>query len=95
MIGSIRIRRVSMTRCINIVAAAAVLMLLIGACTITPDTYTIATVDDHRITLKDLQDDPGFRQMVDNTITKLLVFNAAAAKGITSPRNRLTKKSKR
>jgi|GEM_PF-1619261 len=71
-----------MTRCINIVAAAAVLMLLIGACTITPDTYTIATVDDHRITLKDLQDDPGFRQMVDNTITKLLVFNAAAAKGI-------------
>jgi hypothetical protein len=72
-----------MKRCLNIVVIAATLMLLVGACTITPDTYTIATVDDHRITLKDLQDDPGFRQMVDNSVMKLLIFDAASAKGIS------------
>lgn len=72
-----------MTRCINIVVIAATLMLLVGACTITPDTYTIATVDDHKITLKDVQDEPGFKQMVDNTVMRLLVFDAASAKGIS------------
>lgn len=72
-----------MMRCINIVVIAATLMLLVGACTITPDTYTIATVDDHKITLKDVQDDPGFRQMVDNIILKLLIFDAASAKDIS------------
>jgi len=72
-----------MMRCINLVVVAATLMLLVGACTITPDTYTIATVDDHRITLKDLQDEPGFKQMVDNTVMKLLIFDAASAKGIS------------
>lgn len=72
-----------MMRCIHIVVVAATLMLLIGACTITPDTYTIATVDDHRITLKDVQDDRGFRQMVDNIAMKLLIYDAASAKGIS------------
>ncbi len=72
-----------MMRFIHIVVVAAALILLIGACTITPDTYTIATVDDHRITLKDIQDEPGFRQMVDNIAMKLLIYDAASAKGIS------------
>ncbi len=72
-----------MIRSLNIVAFVAVLLALMSACTITPDTYTIATVNDHRITLKDIQENPNFRRVVDETIMKILFTDAAAEKGIT------------
>jgi len=81
-----------MIRCINIAVVAAALMLLVGACTITPDTYTIATADDHRITLKDIQDSPNFVQVVREAVVKLLVFDAAAAQGISVAKDDIDEK---
>ena len=81
-----------MIRCINIAVVAATLMLLVGACTITPDTYTIATADDHRITLKDIQDSPNFVQVVREAVVKLLVFDAAAAQGISVAKDDIDEK---
>jgi hypothetical protein len=92
ILSSIRTRRVSMMRCINIVVIAATLMLLVGACTITPDTYTIATADDHRITLKDIQDSPNFVQVVREAVVKLLVFDAASAQGISVTKEQIDEK---
>lgn len=81
-----------MMRSMNIVVVAATLMLLVGACTITPDTYTIATADDHRITLKDLQDSPNFVQVVREAVIKLLVFDAASAAGVFVTKEQIDEK---
>jgi len=81
-----------MMRCIHIVVVAATLTLLIGGCTITPDTYTIATADDHQITLKDIQDSPNFVQVVREAVVKLLVFDAASAAGVTVAKEQIDEK---
>ncbi|OGK08715.1 MAG: hypothetical protein A2Y63_06890 [Candidatus Riflebacteria bacterium RBG_13_59_9] len=65
------------------VIIATILVIVLGACTITPDTYTLATVNGNRITLKDLEDNPQFAGFMEQLVMTQLIEDAAAAKGLS------------
>jgi hypothetical protein len=60
----------------------ATFVLAAVSCTVTPDTYPVAKVNNKVITLKQVEDHPQFKGIVDEFILKQLITDTAAAKGI-------------
>ncbi len=76
-------------KCLFVLMLAAV-MSLAAACTQTPDAYTIATLNGKAITLKDVQESPNFKNIVDELIVKQLIEGEAASKGLKVTDEKLT-----
>ncbi len=68
-------------KCLTVTILTAVISLA-AACTPTPDTYTIATLNGKAITLKDVQKSPNFKNIVDELIMKQVIEDEAAKQGI-------------
>jgi parvulin-like peptidyl-prolyl isomerase len=60
---------------------AAVALIAIS-CTVTPETYPVAKVGSHVITLKQVENHPMFKNLVDEFILKQVIEDTAASKGI-------------
>jgi hypothetical protein len=76
-------------KCLTVTILAAVISLA-AACTPTPDTYTIATLNGKAITLKDVQKSPNFKNIVDELIMKQVIEDEAAKKGIKITDEKIT-----
>jgi len=81
-----------MTRHIIVLMVVAVTVSLFAACTITPDTYTLAVAGDRRITLADIQQHPYFRELIDEFVNKMLIADECAAKGIKIPEEKINER---
>lgn len=53
------------------------------SCTVTPESYVLTRVNGQPITLKDLMNNPMFKRLVDQLVTKTIILQEAAKNNIT------------
>lgn len=73
--------KLSMAGLVAVLAAALVVFISSG-CTMTPDTYPIATVNGEVVSLQDLETYPGFKAMVDKLVQQKLIQQRSAKEGV-------------
>jgi hypothetical protein len=61
---------------------ALLLAAVVGSCTITPDTYVLATAGSTKVTLKDIEDHPNFKMMVEEMVVRKIAAGKAREAGI-------------
>jgi len=64
------------------ITLALLLAVIVASCTITPDTYILATADGIKVTLSDIEDHPNFKMMVEEMVVRKIAAQKAREAGI-------------